>query len=348
MKPKTHVSTMPRLSQAERDRAIGMVQAGRSSRAVARVFGVHCCTITRLVERYNTTGLSNDRPRTGRPRVTTAAQDRYNRLAHLRDRFRPATRTAAETIGTHHRPVSARTIRNRLRADNIRPRRPYVGSVLTPRHRRARVEWCNAHHRWTLQRWSQVVFSDEKKFQCFRADGRDRVYRRPGERFAEACVRQVNRWGGPSVMVWAAISANHRSELVFIQGNLNGLRYRDEILRPVVLPFLEQVGAGALFQHDNARPHVARVCANFLEENDVHVLPWPALSPDLNPIENVWDLLSLRIRRREHPPETQQQLRAALVEEWAAIPQDQLRRYCRSMRRRIGTVLDVNGGHVNY
>ena len=76
--------------------------------------------------------------------------------------------------------------------------------------------------------------------------------------------------------------------------------------------------------------------------DDVHVLPWPAVSPDLNPIENMWDFLSMRIRRRVNPPQTAQQLRAALVEEWAASPQDQIRRYWRSMRRRITAVLDAN------
>ena len=100
---------MPRLSQPERDRVIGILQAGHGCLAVARVFGVYRSTITRLAERYHATGSSNDRPRTGRPRVTTGAHDRANRLAHLRDRFRPATKTAAETIGTHYRPVSGRT-----------------------------------------------------------------------------------------------------------------------------------------------------------------------------------------------------------------------------------------------
>lgn len=109
---------MPRLQQPERDRAIGMLQAGRSTRAVARVFGVHHSTVVRLAERFQTTGSSNDRPRSGRPRVTTAAQDRANRLSHLRDRFRPATRTAAETIGTHQLSVSLRRMVVMLITDN--------------------------------------------------------------------------------------------------------------------------------------------------------------------------------------------------------------------------------------
>ena len=71
-------------------------------------------------------------------------------------------------------------------------------------------------------------------------------------------------------MVWAAISADHRSDLVFIDGKLNAVRYRDEMLGPIVLPFLEWVGGRAVFQHDNARPHVARACTYSLMENEVH------------------------------------------------------------------------------
>ena len=106
-----------------------------------------------------------------------------------------------------------------------------------------------------------------------------------------------------------------------------------------------------MFQHDNTHPHVARVCTHFLMENDVHILPWSAVSPDLNPIKNVWDFLSMCIWRCVNPPQTVQQLRAALVEEWAAITmitQDQIRCHCRSTRRQITAVLDTNGGHVNY
>ncbi len=170
---------------------------------------------------------------------------------------------------------------------------------MTQRHCQARVAWCRNCQRWTLQRGSQVAFSHEK-FQCFREDSRERVYRRRYKRYKDACVCQGDRWGGKSAVIWAAISADHRSDLVFIDGQLNAVRYRDEILGPVVLHFLERVGG--VFQHDNACPHVACVYTNFLMENDVHLLEWPAVSPNLDPIENVWDL-GIRIRRHVKSPQ---------------------------------------------
>ena len=108
-------------------------------------------------------------------------------------------------------------------------------------------------------------------------------------RFAD--VNVVNRvpHGGGGVMVWAGISYGQRTQLHFIDGNLNAQRYRDEIPRPIVVPFIRH--HHLMFQHDNARPHVARICTQFLEAENVPVLPWPAYSPDMSPIELVWDAL---------------------------------------------------------
>ena len=79
-----------------------------------------------------------------------------------------------------------------------------------------------------------------------------------GERYADACVTEVDRYGGGSVMVWGAISFHHRSRLVVVPGNLNGMRYRDEILAPVVVPLMNANRGLTLFQQDNARCHTAR------------------------------------------------------------------------------------------
>ena len=157
--------------------------------------------------------------------MTTRAQDNRLRTQHLRDRYRPATRTSATTIGNHGRPISALTVINRLRAHGIRPRRPYVGPQLLQRHRRAR-----AHVRWQAGQWNQVLFSDESRFTLERSDGRARVYRRSRERYTDACVKQIDRFRGGSVMVCVGINNNRKTNLVIINRNLKAQRYRDEIL----------------------------------------------------------------------------------------------------------------------
>ena len=101
----------------------------------------------------------------------------------------------------------------------------------------------------------------------FRADGRRRLYRRRGERFADACVFERDRYGGGSVMVWGGISYGVKSPLIVVPGNLTAVGYRDEILRPVAVPLVQQ--HQMTFLHDNARPHVARVCQDFLANNNI-------------------------------------------------------------------------------
>ena len=174
---------MVRLSQLDRGRGIALILQGRSQRDVAQQFGVHESTISRLVQRLKATGRLTDRPRSRRPRVTTQRQDRRIRLVHLRNRLRAATVTAREVIGTHGRRVCPRTVRNRLREFDLRPRRPYVGPNLTSRRRQRRMQWLRAHapNRFRLADWRRVMFSDESRFSLQRPDRR-RVYRRLGER----------------------------------------------------------------------------------------------------------------------------------------------------------------------
>ena len=98
-------------------------------------------------------------------------------------------------------------------------------------------------------------------------------------------------------MVWGGVSQHHRTELVVIAGNLNAVRYREAILLPHVVPFL-QAHPDMTIQYDNATSHTARSVRDFLQVRNISVLPWPMKSLDLNPIEHVWDLLDRRVRSR--------------------------------------------------
>ncbi len=92
--------------------------------------------------------------------------------------------------------------------------------------------------------------------------------------------------GGGGVMVWAGVCYGQRTQVHFIEGILNAQRYRDEILRLIVVPFIHD--HHLMLQHDNARPHVARICTQFLEAENIPVLAWPAYSPDMSMFGMFW------------------------------------------------------------
>ena len=147
-------------------------------------------------------------------------------------------------------------------------------------------------------------------------------------------------------MVWAGIAYGHRTPMVFIDGRLTAQRYVDLILRPVVVPFICQ--QHVTFQQDNARARVARLRIAFLQQNNVDVLRWPPYSPDLSPIEHLWDILDSNVRRFPLQPTTLQALCEALIQEWNAIPQAQFDRLILSMTRRVRVGLNANGVHTRY
>jgi transposase len=121
------------------------LRAGLIQNIVARHFSVHRNTMQSLLRRFRQSGNTKDR--SGRPRVTSRQQDkRHIRLVHLWDRCQTSSFTARSILGL--RPISYRTVDNRLRDRHIRPRRPAIRPILLPRHRAARLTWYRRHLRF--------------------------------------------------------------------------------------------------------------------------------------------------------------------------------------------------------
>jgi hypothetical protein len=138
-----------------------------------------------------------------------------------------------------------------------------------------------------------------------------------------------------------------KTRLIVIQGNINAQSYIRDVLQPEVVPFINRNGPYIALMHDNARPHTAAVTRRFLANNNVNVLDWPANSPDLNPIEHIWDELGRRARQN-HVINTVRDLSAALQVEWNNLAANDVQRYVDSMRQRVLTCIGQRGGHMRY
>ncbi|UYV83483.1 hypothetical protein LAZ67_23001165, partial [Cordylochernes scorpioides] len=224
----------------------------------------------------------------------------------------------------------------RLVANGLHSCRPLRRLPLTPPNRRQRLEWCRARSTWMTE-WHRVVFSDESRF-CLSSDSRRvLVWRRRGERSNPAAIVERPTVRQRGIMVWGAIAYDSRSPLLRIQGTMTAQRYVDDVLRPVTLSYLQGV-PNALYQQDNARPHTARISQQALQ--DVQMLPWPPNSPDLSPIEHVWDIIGRRLHALPQP-RSEDELWQMVEREWRAIPQEAIRTLIDSLPRRVAACIAV-------
>ena len=148
-------------------------------------------------------------------------------------------------------------------------------------------------------------------------------------------------------MVWRGIMGGRKTRLIIIRGNMNVVRYINEIWTPEAISFLRRQGPASILQHGNALPHTAIITRNHLAANNVNVLPWLAVSPGMNPIEHIWDEPGRRVRQ-QYVKINANGLEAALIREWNNLPFRLIGNYVNSMRRRIIALMAASVGHNRY
>ncbi|GFW61877.1 transposable element Tcb1 transposase [Trichonephila clavipes] len=203
--------------------------------------------------------------------------------------------------------IVPQTISRHLAEANLKSKHPFRALPLTPEHRQLRLQWSQASSMWNVTEWQKVVFSDESRFVLGTDDNRVRLWRRPGERYnsLHTVLRHTARRAG--VMVWGVIVYDSRSTLIVMRGTLTGQLYVDDILRP-------------------------------------HTLPWPARSPDLSPVEHVWD----QLKRQMPSCHSVHDLELAVQDLWAYLPQDNIRCLINSMPDHVAACIAAEGGPTRY
>jgi transposase len=228
----------------------------------------------------------------------------------------------------------------------VKKKRP----LLSKRHRKERMDFALAHQDWTVEDWKKVVWSDETKINRLGSDGRKWVWKKAGEGLSDRLVEGTLKFGGGSLMVWGCMLWEGVGYACKIDGRMDGDLYI-QILEDDLQASLKDYGKsanGIIFQQDNDPKHTCKKAQNWFQENGFRVLSWPAQSPDLNPIEHLWNHLKRRLAGYENAPQGMEELWERVVDEWYKIDAKVCQDLIESMPRRVSDVLKAKGGYTKY
>jgi hypothetical protein len=229
-----------------------------------------------------------------------------------------------------------------LREDRFAKRTLRRRPVLTPKHIADRIAFAQKHLVENTD-WDQVVFSDEKKFRWDGPDGYHSFWYQPDDAPPPVPFsRDYHQFRG--VMVWGCVSSKGLLRLERMYGSVTADAYVTMLSGDPMAAIHASHGTEFVFQQDNATPHRAQPTQDFLKDAEVSVLEWPALSPDLNPMENVWSMMVRLLYKEGHFYDSDDSLWEAIKAVAAQITVLSVRPLISSMRGRLVNVLS-RGGH---
>lgn len=322
-------------------------QNGDSQRAIAAKVLLPRETVRYIIRKYKQTKCIGNLFGRGRKRKTTMTTDRLIVRKIKANRRISAHAVKIEIEKELGITLHANTIRNRAHEvglfGRVARKKPFVNKA----NRAKRLKYAKEMLDKPLGFWETVIWSDESKFNLFGSDGKIIVWRMPGEEFDPKCTIPTVKHGGGSVMVWGCCTRNGIGELHILERTMDRFYYRDILERSLLPSIAKFKFAGEFsFVHDNDPKHTSGLVKNWLKEKKIQVLPWPSFSPDLNPIEHVWDELERRVKKRQ--PRNIQELQKVLKEEWNNLGPDILHKLIDSVPNRLYECVKMKGYPTRY
>lgn len=259
--------------------------------AIAKIVNRSKSTAIHWAHKWKETKDFSDGQKSGPPRITTAKED--EKIVALATKDENATSSKIQQkMEEKGVEISARTIRRRLQEAKGKYSRPILKPLLTEKHRHQRLNWAKKHKNFD---WNKVIFTDESTFYLNQPIGK--TWNFPGKKKVIRTVKHPAK-----VHVWGCFSASGFGEIICFQRNLDA-EFMCHIYEKGLLSSARRLFGDEnldwILQEDNDPKHRSKLAKAWKARNDITELPWPSMSPDQNPIENVWKVMKINISKKK-------------------------------------------------
>ena len=295
---------------------------------------------------FKQTGDVRERNRPGRKRKTDERLNRYLRRQSLSDRRRTAVDICRDINQWRGTRVSVWTVRRRLRKFGLKARLAYKKPLVSLKNRKKRLSFAKDHEHCSVEDWKKVLFTDETKVNLVGSNGKMYIRCFKNERFNPQFIKGYLQAGGGLILVWGSFRHDGTGLIVQIKNTFNSDKYIS-MLEETVKPFVkENMPRNFCFQQDNSLVHPAKKVKTWLKKNRFKTIDWPAQSPDLNPIENIWAIVKRRLAKKKCT--NTNQLYENFAQEWNGLSQKICNNLIISMPKRMKEVIYRFGYPSSY
>ena len=338
---------MKKVSKEIENLAVQKLKSGLSLREIGRELNISYCLVYKIKKRNDIEEKCN---KNGRKKIFTTRDQRIISRLIMTNKAKSAHDVKKQLNNAQGTVVSTRTVQRELKRIGFKAKKKIKKPLLTPKHRKQRLEFAKKYENWTLAEWSKVIWTDESKINLIGSDGIRYVWKKAGEGISDRDFIPTVKYGGGKLLFWGCFSSSGVGKIVKIDGIMDAKHYID-ILNNSYLPSLrgwrKQIRS-TLFMQDNDPKHKAKITLEFLNSKKFKILEWPAQSPDLNPIENLWSIVKNRVYNYETRAVSRQELWERFEYVWSSITVEECKKLIGSMPARIAAVVRSRGGYTKY